>query len=120
MKVCTTLTLQKSKRLSQHQVQDLNEEQFSPQKARELYAKLVDQVMTAIRMARNKGEAAVDEALARLYAIIDRSLVCMSRCLLSDTGTNLFRRQACRETIKYVKLHGGTCKNSSTKNTAHH
>ncbi|KIK41786.1 hypothetical protein CY34DRAFT_185056 [Suillus luteus UH-Slu-Lm8-n1] len=33
--------------------------------------------MTAIRMARNKGETAVDEALARLYAIIDRSLVCV-------------------------------------------
>lgn len=58
-------------------MKDLNEEQFSPQKARELYARLVDQVMTAIRMARNKGEAAVDEALARLYAIIDRSLVCV-------------------------------------------
>ncbi|KAG1868347.1 hypothetical protein DFJ58DRAFT_858964 [Suillus subalutaceus] len=57
--------------------QDLNEEQFSPMKARELYTGLVDRVMTAVRMARNKGETALDEALARLYAIIDRSLVCV-------------------------------------------
>ncbi|KAG2037148.1 hypothetical protein BDR03DRAFT_1011067 [Suillus americanus] len=57
--------------------QDLNEEQFSPTKARELYTRLVDRVMTAVRMARNRGESALDEALARLYAIIDRSLVCV-------------------------------------------
>ncbi|KAG1828259.1 hypothetical protein EV424DRAFT_1594951 [Suillus variegatus] len=57
--------------------QDLNEEQFSPKKAQELYTGLIDQVMTAVRMARNKGETALDEALARLYAIIERSLVCV-------------------------------------------
>ncbi|KAG1824863.1 uncharacterized protein BJ212DRAFT_1584865 [Suillus subaureus] len=62
---------------SRMKAQDLNEEQFSPIKARELYTRLVDQVMTAVRMARNKGETALDEALARLYAIIDRSLVCV-------------------------------------------
>lgn len=58
-------------------MKDLNEEQFGPQKAQELYTRLVDQVMAAVRMARNKGETALDEALARLYAIIDRSLVCV-------------------------------------------
>ncbi|KAG1769054.1 hypothetical protein EV702DRAFT_1203036 [Suillus placidus] len=57
--------------------QDLNEEQFGPKKAQEFYTRLVDQVMTAVRMARNKGETALDEALVRLYAIIDRSLVCV-------------------------------------------
>ncbi|KAG2129617.1 hypothetical protein DEU56DRAFT_915118 [Suillus clintonianus] len=55
----------------------LNEERFSPRKAQELYARVIDQVMTAVRMARNRGEAALDEALARLYATIDRSLVCV-------------------------------------------
>lgn len=58
-------------------MKDLNEEQFSPTKARELYTRLVDRVMTAVQMARNRGESALDEALARLYAIIDRSLVCV-------------------------------------------
>jgi hypothetical protein len=58
-------------------MKDLNEEQFGLQKARELYGRLVDRVMTAVRMARNKGETALDEALARLYAIIDRSLICV-------------------------------------------
>ncbi|KAG1849559.1 hypothetical protein C8R48DRAFT_764569 [Suillus tomentosus] len=58
-------------------MKDLNEEQFSPKKAQELYTRLIDQVMTAVRMARNKGETALDEALARLYAIIERSLVCV-------------------------------------------
>ncbi|KAG2106221.1 uncharacterized protein F5147DRAFT_761780 [Suillus discolor] len=58
-------------------MKDLNEERFSPKKAQELYTKLIDQVMTAVRMARNKGETALDEALARLYAIIERSLVCV-------------------------------------------
>ncbi|KAG2130422.1 uncharacterized protein EDB93DRAFT_1263724 [Suillus bovinus] len=58
-------------------MKDLNEEQFSSKKANELYGRLVDQVMTTIRMARNKGEAALDEVLARLYAIIERSLVCV-------------------------------------------
>lgn len=55
----------------------LNEKQFSPENAQELYARLVNQVMTAIRIARNKGEAALDEALGRLYSSIERSLVCV-------------------------------------------
>ncbi|KAG2337743.1 hypothetical protein BDR05DRAFT_1063069 [Suillus weaverae] len=58
-------------------MKDLNEEQFGPKKAQEFYTRLVDQVMTAVQMARNKGETALDEALIRLYAIIDRSLVCV-------------------------------------------
>ncbi|KAG1769931.1 hypothetical protein EV702DRAFT_1140210 [Suillus placidus] len=55
----------------------LNEKQFSPENAQELYARLVNQVMTAIRIARNKGEAALDEALGRLYSSMERSLVCV-------------------------------------------
>lgn len=49
-----------------------------------MYTGLIDQVMTAVRMARNKGETALDEALARLYAIIERSLVCRLRYLQSE------------------------------------
>ncbi|KAG2083819.1 hypothetical protein BD769DRAFT_1682534 [Suillus cothurnatus] len=58
-------------------MKDLNEMQFGAETAEELYAKLVERVMTAIRMARNKAETALDEALGRLYSSIDRSLVCM-------------------------------------------
>lgn len=58
-------------------MKDLNEERFSPERAQELFAGLVDQVITAIRMARNKGETALDEALGRLYLSINRSLVCV-------------------------------------------
>ncbi|KAG2122752.1 hypothetical protein DEU56DRAFT_917729 [Suillus clintonianus] len=58
-------------------MKDLNEERFSPERAQELFAGLVNQVITAIRIARNKGETALDEALGRLYLSINRSLVCV-------------------------------------------
>ncbi|OAX33703.1 hypothetical protein K503DRAFT_786312 [Rhizopogon vinicolor AM-OR11-026] len=58
-------------------MKDLNEEQFGEEKGKELYARLIDRVMKSIRMTRNKGETAIDEALDRLYSSIDRSLVCM-------------------------------------------
>jgi hypothetical protein len=58
--------------------------QFGAETAEELYAKLVERVMTAIRMARNKAETALDEALGRLYSSIDRSLVCTSHHVYID------------------------------------
>ncbi|KAG0703404.1 hypothetical protein DFH29DRAFT_917013 [Suillus ampliporus] len=54
-----------------------NETQFTGKNAQDLYARLVDRVMTSIRIARDKGETALDEALVRLYSSIDRSLVCV-------------------------------------------
>lgn len=56
-------------------MKDLNEERFSPQRAQDFYTKLVDQVMTAVRIARNRGETFLDEAFARLYTILNRTLV---------------------------------------------
>ncbi|KAG2071243.1 hypothetical protein BDR04DRAFT_1231241 [Suillus decipiens] len=58
-------------------MKDLNEERFSPQRAQDFYTKLVDQVMTAVRIARNRGETSLDEAFARLYTILNRTLVCV-------------------------------------------
>ncbi|OJA10927.1 hypothetical protein AZE42_03054 [Rhizopogon vesiculosus] len=58
-------------------MKDLNEEQFGQQKGKELYTRLIDRVMKSIRMTRNNGETALDEALDRLYSSINRSLICM-------------------------------------------
>ncbi|KAG2070857.1 hypothetical protein BDR04DRAFT_1155090 [Suillus decipiens] len=56
-------------------MKDINEEEFSEQNAQQLYAGLVDEVMSAIRKAIIKGENALDTALTRLYSHIERSFV---------------------------------------------
>ncbi|KAG1824905.1 uncharacterized protein BJ212DRAFT_1323161 [Suillus subaureus] len=56
-------------------MKDMNEKEFSPRNARQLYAGLVDEVMSAIRTAITNGEEALDTALTRLYSHLERSFV---------------------------------------------
>ncbi|KAG2366121.1 hypothetical protein BDR07DRAFT_1607092 [Suillus spraguei] len=56
-------------------MKDINEAEFSEQKAQQLYAGLVDEVMSAIREAITKGENSLDTALTRLYSHIERSCI---------------------------------------------
>ncbi|KAG1729457.1 hypothetical protein EDB19DRAFT_119947 [Suillus lakei] len=57
-------------------MKDMNEQKFSTENAQELYAGLVDEVMSAIRTAISGGESTLDKALARLYSHVERSCVC--------------------------------------------
>ncbi|KAG1824906.1 uncharacterized protein BJ212DRAFT_553558 [Suillus subaureus] len=87
-------------------MKDRNEKQFSQRNAQELYSRLVDQAMTAIRMARNKGETALDEALGRLYSSIDRSLVCMQGndqiCKVKRRNMQRFLEEECSRPLAQV------------------
>ncbi|KAG2064708.1 hypothetical protein BDR04DRAFT_1178393 [Suillus decipiens] len=56
-------------------MKDINEKKFSGQDVQELYAELVDEVMSAIRKAITKGENALDTALAQLYSYIEHTFV---------------------------------------------
>ncbi|OAX35174.1 hypothetical protein K503DRAFT_391931 [Rhizopogon vinicolor AM-OR11-026] len=58
-------------------MKDMNEEQFAPRKAKELYSRLIDRVMEIIHLTRNAGEKEFDAAVERLHSSIQRSLVCM-------------------------------------------
>jgi hypothetical protein len=52
----------------------MNEKKFSENE--ELYAGLVEEVMSLIRAAIDDGEEALHTALTRLYTHIERSFVC--------------------------------------------
>ncbi|KAG1881000.1 hypothetical protein F4604DRAFT_1953987 [Suillus subluteus] len=56
-------------------MKDMNEKEFSSESAQQLYAGLVDEVMSAIRTKINNGEDALETALARLYSHIERSFI---------------------------------------------
>ncbi|KAG2144409.1 uncharacterized protein EDB93DRAFT_1329269 [Suillus bovinus] len=68
-------------------MKDMNEEQFSPHNAEKLYSELVDKVMLAIRSAKNQGDRALEETIPRLYAHIERTLICIrqSNKMSNDT-----------------------------------
>ncbi|OAX31893.1 hypothetical protein K503DRAFT_777197 [Rhizopogon vinicolor AM-OR11-026] len=55
----------------------MNEEQFAPGNAKELYDRLIDLVMEIVRLRRNAGEKELDAAVIRLHSSIQRSFVCM-------------------------------------------
>lgn len=60
-------------------MKDMNEKEFSEHNALELYAGLVDEVMSAIRAAIANGEDALNTALTRLYSHIERSFGCIEQ-----------------------------------------
>ncbi|KAG2090104.1 uncharacterized protein F5147DRAFT_764469, partial [Suillus discolor] len=54
-------------------MKDMNEEYFRTDNAQKLYSGLVDDVMLAIRSAKNAGDRALEETIPRLCAHIERS-----------------------------------------------
>lgn len=56
-------------------MKDMNEEYFCTDNAQKLYSGLVDDVMLAIRSAKNAGDRALEEAIPRLCAHIERRFV---------------------------------------------
>lgn len=95
-------------------MKDMNETRFNKKNARQLYAKLVDDVMLAIRLARANGDKALDKALDRLYSHIKRPLGCIQKddkmTKVARTNMRMFLKEEYSKPLAEVRIIMDRCK----------
>lgn len=102
-------------------MKDMNEKEFSPDNAQELYAGLVDEVMSAIRAAISNGEDALETAITRLYLHIERSFVYIQKddIMSIDTRKKMrtFLEEEYRKPLAELSTIADRCKERNTSDS---